>query len=222
VGQAGIYAGPMMAACDEFELTIHGRGGHGAMPEQTVDAVVVGAQVVNALQTIVSRNVSPLDSAVVTVGKFAAGTAFNVIAETACLTGTVRSFDRNTYEALPGIFERIIRGVTESQGAAYELKYDRHTPPLVNDREVTEMMAECAAEVIGRHNVVQDRSVPTMGSEDMSYFLDRVPGCYFFLGTRNEARGFIRPHHSSKFDIDESALSTGVEIMTRAVLRYLS
>ncbi|HEY6332951.1 MAG TPA: amidohydrolase [Blastocatellia bacterium] len=222
VGRAGIYPGPMMAACDEFVLTIHGRGGHGAMPEQTVDAVVVGAQVVIALQTIVSRNVSPLDSAVVTVGKFTAGTAFNVIAETASLTGTVRSFDRNTYEALPGMFHRIVRGITESQGASYELSYDRHTPALVNDRAVSEMIAQCAADVIGRNNVIQDRSVPTMGSEDMSYFLDRVPGCYFFLGTRNEARGLVHPHHSPKFDIDESALSTGVEIMTRAVLRYLS
>ena len=222
VGQAGIYAGPMMAACDEFELVIHGRGGHGAMPEQTVDAIVAGAQVVSALQTIVSRNVSPLDSAVVTVGKFAAGTAFNVIAESATLTGTVRTFAQTTFEAIPGIFERVVRGVTEALGATYDLKYDRHTPPVVNDSAMCALMARCAAEVVGGDNVIQDRSVPTMGSEDMSYFLQKVPGCYYFLGTRNPERGFVHPHHSPKFDIDESALPIGLEIMTRAVLSYLS
>jgi amidohydrolase len=221
-GQAGIYAGPMMAAADEFEVVIQGRGGHGAMPQQTVDAIVVASQVVVALQTIVSRNVSPLDSAVVTVGKFMAGTAFNIIADTAILTGTVRSFSQETYRSIPGIVERVIRGVTEALGASYELKYERHTPPLINDREMCDLVSECAAEVVGQASVIQDRSVPTMGSEDMSYFLERVPGCYFFLGTRNEGRGLVHPHHSPKFDIDESALPAGVEIMTRAVLRYLS
>jgi amidohydrolase len=221
-GQAGIYAGPMMAAADEFELVIQGRGGHGAMPQQTVDAIVVASQIVVALQTIVSRNISPLDSAVVTVGKFVAGTAFNIIADTAILTGTVRSFSQETYRAIPEIVERVVRGVTEALGASYELKYERHTPPLVNDQEMCDLVAECAAEVVGQARVTQDRSVPTMGSEDMSYFLERVPGCYFFLGTRNEERGFVHPHHSPKFDIDESALPAGVEIMTRAVLRYLS
>jgi amidohydrolase len=221
-GQVGIYAGPMMAACDEFELTIVGRGGHGAMPHQTVDAILAGSQVVNALQTVVSRNVSPLDSAVVTVGKFAAGTAFNIIAGSAVLTGTVRTFDQETYRTIPGIFERVVRGVTESLGASYNLRYDRHTPPLVNDAEMCTLVAASSAEVVGSENVIQDRSVPTMGSEDMAYFLERVPGCFFFLGTRNESRGFVHPHHSPKFDIDEEALPAGVEIMTRAISRYLS
>ena len=222
VGSVGIYAGPLMAAVDEFELVIHGRGGHGAMPQQTIDAVVVAAQVINALQTIVSRNVSPLDAAVVTVGQITGGTAFNVIAGSVNLRGTVRTFSKDTHTHIPEYFERVVRGVCESMGASYKLDYIRQTPPLVNNAEACELVADCAAEVVGQGNVVRDESVRTMGGEDMSYFLERVPGCFFFLGTRNEARGLTHPHHSPKFDIDESALAAGVEIMTRVIKRYLA
>jgi amidohydrolase len=221
VGTVGIYAGPMMAAVDEFDLCIQGRGGHGAMPQQTVDAIVAAAQVVTALQTIVSRNVSPLDSAVVTVGKFFAGSAFNVIADMSTLRGTVRTFNKDTHSQIPQMFERVVRGVCEAMGATYRLDYKRQTLPLVNSEEMCELVADCAAEVVGRENCVRDESVRTMGGEDMSYFLERVPGCYFFLGTRNESRGLVHPHHSPRFDIDESALAIGVEIMTRVVRRYL-
>lgn len=221
VGTVGIYAGPMMAAVDEFALTVHGVGGHGALPQQTVDAVVVASHIVTALQTVVSRNVSPLDSAVVTVGTFNAGTAFNIIAGSAQLRGTVRTFNRETYQSIPQMIERVVRGVCEAMGATYNLDYTRQTTPLVNNNEVCELVAECAAEVVGAENVIRDESVRTMGGEDMAYFLDRVPGCYFFLGTRNEERGFIHPHHSPRFDIDESALPLGVEIMTRVIRRYL-
>ena len=221
VGTVGIYAGPLMAAVDEFELVVNGRGGHGAMPHQTVDAIVTAAQIVTALQTIVSRNVAPLDSAVVTVGKFIAGTAFNVISDTATLRGTVRTFNKETHARIPEMVERVIRGVAEAMGATCDLTYKRHTPPLVNNQEMCDLVSECAAEVLGAENVFTDESARTMGGEDMSYFLERVPGCYFFLGTRNDERGLIHPHHSARFDIDESALALGVEIMTRAARRYL-
>ncbi len=222
VGTAGIYTGPMMAAVDEFELIVNGRGGHGAMPHQTVDAIVTASQIITALQSIVSRNVAPLDSAVVTVGKFIAGTAFNVISDTATLRGTVRTFNDETHARIPEMVERVIRGVAEAMGATYDLTYKRHTPPLVNDQVMCNLIFECAAEVLGRDNVFTDESVRTMGGEDMSYFLERVPGCYFFLGTRNDARGFVHPHHSARFDIDESALALGVEIMIRVARRYLT
>ncbi|MEN3331937.1 MAG: hypothetical protein V7641_1302 [Blastocatellia bacterium] len=220
-GTVGIYAGPMMAAVDEFALVIQGRGGHGAMPQQTVDAIVVAAQVVTALQTIVSRNVSPLDPAVVTVGKITGGSAFNVIAGAVEMRGTVRTFSQETHGRIPELFERVVRGVCEAMEASYALDYKRQTPPLVNNAEVCELVADCAASVVGQANVIRDDSVRTMGGEDMSYFLERVPGCYFFLGTRNEARGLTHPHHSPRFDIDESALAAGVEIMTRVIKRYL-
>ncbi|HEX8089644.1 MAG TPA: amidohydrolase [Blastocatellia bacterium] len=222
VGTVGIYTGPMMAAVDEFDLCIQGRGGHGAMPQQTVDAIVTAAQVVTALQTVVSRNISPLDSAVVTVGKFTAGTTFNVIADTATLRGTVRTFNKDTHSRIPQMFERVVRGVCEAMDATYKLDYKRQTPPLVNTEQMCELVADCAAEVVGRDNCIRDETVRTMGGEDMSYFLERVPGCYFFLGTRNESRGLIHPHHSPRFDIDESALAIGVEIMTRIIRRYLA
>lgn len=221
VGTVGIYTGAMMAAVDEFALTVQGVGGHGALPQQTVDAVVVAAQIVTALQTVVSRNVSPLDSAVVTVGSFNAGTAFNIIAGSAQLRGTVRTFNLETHQQIPAMIERVIRGTCEAMGATYKLDYIRQTSPLVNASEVCEMVAECAAEVVGAENVIRDESVRTMGGEDMAYFLERVPGCYFFLGTRNEKRGFVHPHHSPRFDIDESALPLGVEIVTRVIKRWL-
>jgi amidohydrolase len=191
------------------------------MPQQTVDAIATAAQIVTTLQTVVSRNISPMDSAVVTIGKFIAGTAFNVIADTATLRGTVRTFNKDTHEQIPAMIERVIRGVCDAMGATYRLDYLRQTLPLVNSQEACEMVADCAAEVVGRENVLRDESVRTMGGEDMSYFLERVPGCYFFLGTRNEARGLVHPHHSPRFDIDESALGIGVEIMTRVIRRYL-
>jgi amidohydrolase len=222
VGNVGIYAGPMMAAADEFEVVINGRGGHGAMPHQTTDAIVAASHVVTALQTIVSRNVSPLDAAVVTVGKFTAGSAFNVVAERATLRGTARTFSKDMYQAIPGMIERVIKGVTESMGATYELTYQRQTPLLVNDPGICELVAECAAEVVGSANVITDQSVPTMGAEDMAFFLESAPGCYFFLGSQNEEQGFVHPHHSPRFDIDEAALPIGVEIMTRVIMRYLA
>lgn len=222
VGTVGVYTGALMAAVDEFALTVQGVGGHGAMPQQTVDAIVTAAQVVTALQTVVSRNVSPLDSAVVTIGKINAGSAFNIIADTATLRGTVRTFNKETHRKIPEMVERVIRGVCESMGARYKLDYIRQSSPLVNDSEMCELVTECAAEVLGVENVIRDESVRTMGGEDMAYFLERVPGCYFFLGTRNEARGLLHPHHSPRFDIDEAALPIGVEIMTRVIRRYLS
>jgi amidohydrolase len=221
VGRVAVYAGPLMAAVDEFELVVRGRGGHGAIPEQTVDSIVAAAHVVTALQTVVSRNVSPLDSAVVTVGKFIAGTAFNIIADTATLRGTVRTFNRETHARIPEMFERVVRGVCDALGATYTLEYNRQTLPVVNDPEMSEMVGRCAAQVVGGDNVLRDESVRTMGGEDMSYFLERVPGCFFFLGTSNRERGLAHPHHSSRFDIDESALALGVEIMNRVVHGYL-
>lgn len=221
VGAVGVYTGALMAAVDEFDLTVIGRGGHGAMPHQTVDPVVTAAQVITALQTVVSRNVAPLDSAVVTIGKLVAGSAFNVIADTASLRGTVRSFDKDTYRAIPEMVERVVRGVCEAMGATYKLEYKRQTLPLVNNAEMCELVAGCAAEVVGVENVITDQTVRTMGGEDRSYCLERVPGCFFFLGTRNERRGFVHPHHSPRFDLDEAALAIGVEVMTRVARRYL-
>lgn len=220
VGKVALNPGPLMAGVHSFDLTIHGKGGHGAAPHQTIDTVVASAQVISNLQTIVSRNVDPLETAVVTVAAIHAGSAFNVIAESAALKGTVRYFSPALGEQLPLMFERIVSGTTQSLGATYSLKYEKLTPPTINDPAMAEFIREVASEVVGSENVIMNAR--TMGGEDMSFFLNEVPGCFFFVGSRNEQRNLIYPHHSPKFDFDEAAMEIGVEILCRATEKFLS
>lgn len=221
VGKVGVVAGPIMAAVDEFHLVVKGRGGHGAMPHQTVDAILVASQIVCALQTIVARNVNPLDSAVVTVGSMHAGAAFNVIAERAELRGTVRTFSRDLYDQIPDIFKRVVEGTARALGAECEIEYERQCLPTINNSEMAEFVRGVAAQVVGAENIVTDERARTMGGEDMSFFLERVPGCFFFVGSQNLERGLVHPHHSPKFDFDEAALPIGAEILRRIAIEYL-
>jgi amidohydrolase len=221
-GIVGVTPGPFMASAGEFEITIRGKGGHGAMPEQTIDAVLVGAQVVVALQSIVSRSVSPLESAVVTVGAFQAGQAYNVIADTARLLGTVRAFDVAACEDLPRRIERIVAGVCEGLGAEYDFHFRQDTPPTINDPRVAEAVRDVAEEVVGKERVRFGPEVRTMAAEDFGEFLLRVPGCYFFVGAMSEEKGAVHPHHSPRFDICEECMPVGVEVLERAALRALS
>jgi amidohydrolase len=206
----------------EFEITIRGQGGHGAMPEQTVDAVVVASHVVVALQSIVSRNTSPLDSAVVTVGAFHAGQAFNVIADTARLLGTVRAFDVEARDELPRRIERITAGVCQAMGANYEFRYRQDTAPTINDARLAELVRAAAEDVVGRDNVRYGPGVRTMAGEDFGEFLLRVPGCYFFVGAMSAPKGAVHPHHSPHFDICEDCMPVAVAVLEQAALRALS
>jgi amidohydrolase len=218
LGTAGIQAGPIMANADQFILKIQGRGGHGAMPHQTVDAVVVASHVVTALQTIVSRNVNPFESAVVTVGKLNAGSAFNIIAQDATLEGTVRSFSPELADLLPQRIEAVVANICEAFGAAYEFEYIRHYPAVINHPVITQWIQGVAASVLG--NVAQVVPERTMGGEDMAYFLKEAPGCYFFLGSANTDKGLDKPHHHPCFDFDEMALALGVEIFVRCTEEF--
>jgi amidohydrolase len=221
LGTVGVRSGALMAAVECFRCTILGKGGHGAMPHQTVDSVVVAAQVVNALQTIVARNVNPLDSAVVTVGELHAGTALNVIADTARMNGTVRYFNPNFEGYFEQRLEQIIAGICQSHGASYDLEYWRLYPPVINDSKMAELVRSQAVEVIETPvGIVPE--CQTMGGEDMSFFLQEVPGCYFFLGSANLDRNLAYPHHHPRFDFDETALGMGVEIFVRCVERFCS
>lgn len=216
LGTVGVRSGPMMAATEFFHCSIQGKGGHGAIPHQTVDSIVVGAQVINALQTIVARNVDPLKSAVVTVGEFHAGTALNVIANNARMSGTVRYFD----DQYDGFFETrindILAGLCQAHGATYTLDYQRLYPALVNDDVMTDLVRSVATSVVETPaGVVPD--CQTMGGEDMAFFLRAVPGCYFFLGSANPDLGLAYPHHHPRFDFDETVLSMGVEMFVRCV-----
>jgi amidohydrolase len=222
VGKVAIVPGAMMASVDEITLTITGSGGHGAVPHLAIDPILAASQLVVALQSIVSRRVNPFDSAVVTIGSFHSGEAFNVIPGEAILRGTVRTFDRETYERIPQEVERVVAGVCAAMGATYRLDYRRATPPTINDAAMAGLVAAAAEEVVGAENVVVGDAGRTMGGEDFSFMLERRPGCYFFLGTRNAERGLVQPHHSPYFDIDEGALPIGVEILARLARRYLT
>jgi len=220
VGQVALNPRALMAGVHSFDLTIFGKGGHGAAPHQTTDAIVTAAQVITNLQTIVSRNIDPLETAVVTVGAVHGGSAFNVISESVAMKGTVRYFNPILGDQLPKLLERIVAGTTSSMGASYSLNYEKLTPPTINDPRWAEFIREVASEVVGSENVIMDAR--TMGGEDMSFFLNAVPGCYFFVGSRNEDKKLMYPHHSPKFDFDEAALEIGVEILCRATEKFLS
>ncbi|GAB4218042.1 MAG: amidohydrolase [Synechococcales cyanobacterium] len=219
LGTIGVKSGPSMANADRFHIEVLGKGGHGAMPHQTIDALVVGSQIVNALQTIVSRSVDPLCPAVVTVGKFQAGDTFNVIAPRADLWGTVRTLDAETAERIPRRIEDVVAGICQAHGALFRLHYER-TYPLVNNHP---QMAALVEQAVRLTLGAEARVVPevTMGGEDMAFFLQQVPGCYFFLGSANADLGLDLPHHHPCFDFDESALPLGVELFLRCTELFL-
>ncbi|VEP18519.1 putative amidohydrolase YhaA [Hyella patelloides LEGE 07179] len=220
LGTIGVRSGALMAAVECFRLHIFGQGGHGAMPDQTIDSIVVGSQIVNALQTIVARNINPLDSAVVTVGEFHGGTALNVIADSVTMSGTVRYFNPQLESFIGERIESIVAGICQSHGATYKLDYWQLYPPTINHPEMAQLVASVANEVVETPlGVVPE--CQTMGGEDMSFFLQQVPGCYFFLGSANSDRGLAYPHHHPRFDFDETALGMGVEIFVRCVEKFL-
>jgi amidohydrolase len=219
LGTVGIREGAMMAAVELFDCTIQGKGGHGAIPHQTVDPIVVSAQIINALQTIVSRNVDPLKSGVVTVGSLHAGHAHNVIPDRAEFQGTVRYFDPSLADFFQQRLEQIIAGICQAHGATYRLNYQSLYPPVINHGRMTQLVRSIAETVVETPvGIVPE--CQTMGGEDMSFFLQKVPGCYFFLGAANAAKDLAYPHHHPRFDFDEIALGMGVEIFVRCVEKF--
>jgi amidohydrolase len=219
LGKVGITTGPFMAAVDEFNVTITGKGAHAAMPHFGVDPVVCAAHVITALQNIASREVSPLLQVVVSVTQVRAGSAFNIIPESAWLNGTCRVFDEGVWKALPERFERIVQGVAKAFGCKATVEYQRHNRPTVNHPEMSALAREAAAEVVGRENVVED--VRTMGGEDFSWFLEKVPGCFIAVGSRNVAKGLVHEHHHPRFDVDEECMAIGGEVLLRTARRFL-
>ncbi|MCB2168550.1 MAG: amidohydrolase [Deltaproteobacteria bacterium] len=216
-GQVGIKAGPLMAAMDRFDLTVKGKGGHGAMPHLCVDALDVGTQIVNALQRIVSRQMNPLSPTVITVGQFQAGTTFNIIPEEAHLSGTTRTFDREIWRSWPQRLETVVKGICDAMGASYSLDYQPGYPVTENDSWMADEIRSVAESVVGTENVIIPE--PTMGGEDISFFLERSKGCFYFLGVGREG---CAPLHNPKFDFNEDVLLTGVEIYCRAAIKLLS
>jgi len=219
VGEVDVTSGPVMAAAERLVCTVRGEGGHGALPHQAVDPIVATAQIVVALQTVVSRNVSPLDTAVVSVGKIKGGDAFNIIPPRVELSGTIRTYSPEVREMVMRRVREVVEGTAKACGVEAELELIPLTPAVINDVEVAAVARAAAEAVVGPENVHSGER--TMGSEDAAVFLNEVPGCYFFLGAANKERGLDAPHHNPRFDFDERALPLGVAIMMNVLAHYL-
>ena len=220
LGVVGVTEGPWMAAVDEFTVTVKGKGAHAAMPQGSIDPVLCAAHMVTALQSLVSRNTDPFQQLVVSVTQLRAGSAFNIIPETAWFNGTIRLFDRELWTRVPGQFERVVQGVAAAFGCAAEILYERGNMPTVNDKAMCAFARAAATAVVGEANLRDD--VRTMGGEDFSSFLARVPGVFIAVGSRNEHRGLVHEHHHPRFDVDEDSLRIGAEILLRTTLGYLA
>ncbi|HLF91508.1 MAG TPA: amidohydrolase [Anaerolineales bacterium] len=218
-GWLGVTPGPAMAASGRFHITITGSGGHGASPQLTRDPVAAAAQIITALQTIVSRNVRPLDSAVVSVTAIEAGDAFNVIPSTAVMKGTYRTYRPETNQLLKERMEKITVGIAEAMGCTAEIVFWEVTPAVDNDPQLTARVQSIAAYLFPDADI--DPEERTMGSEDMAYMMEDVPGCYFFIGSNNPEAGLNAPHHHPKFDFDERALSRAAGMMAAVAAEFL-
>ena len=220
IGKIGIVYGPMMASPDTFYITIKGKGGHAALPHQTVDSIAIAAQVITNLQHIISRQTDPLDNLVISTTKITGGTTHNVIPGSVELMGTVRCFEERLRKQVPEQMERIVKGITDAHGAAYDFKYQEGYRPVINDHEVTAMIEETACEVFGEEAVV--RLPPNMGGEDFSAFQQKAPGNFFYIGAGNPDKNIIYPHHHERFTIDEEAMEKGVKMFVRAAFKFLN
>lgn len=207
-GIIGIHRGSFMAGAGEFEAKIRGRGGHGASPHQTVDPIPIAAQVILGFQTIVSRNVPPIETGVVSVTSICGGTAFNVIPEEVILRGTYRYFNPEIGEMLIRRMDELLKGISFAHSASSTLHIREITPPTINDPEMCAFVENVAEKLGLKWGDVE----PTMGAEDFAYYLGKVPGAFLTLGIRNERKGIIYPHHHPKFDVDEDILYLGTAL----------
>jgi amidohydrolase len=215
-GRVGVKAGALMAAPDTFHIGIFGRGGHAGIPQETVDPIAIAAQVVTNLQHVVSRTVDPLANAVVSVTQIAGGSAYNVVPGAVEMSGTVRAFEESLRAEIPRTMERIVAGVTSAHGATYKFSYERGYRPVVNHAEAADLLRRAVVAAVGEQALSE--AVPTMGAEDFSAYQTRAPGCFFFIGARNDARGIVQPHHHERFDLEERALDWGTRIFVAAAL----
>jgi amidohydrolase len=220
LGWVGVAEGPVMAGAEMFDITVTGKGGHGAIPNLTVDPILAASQIVTALQSITSRNVAPLGAAVVSVTMIHAGETFNVIPPEAKMEGTIRTFELDVRETVLRRFEEIVHGVAEAMGCTAEVKVKRLTPALINADEIARRVQESALATLPQADL-DTSSHLTMGAEDMAFTLEKVPGCYFFVGSANHEKSLNYGHHHPKFDFDEAALSRAAALMASAVAEFL-
>jgi len=220
LGWIHVAEGPVMAGAEEFKITVTGKGGHGAIPHNTVDPVLAASQIVTALQSITSRNVAPLQAAVVSVTMIHAGETFNVIPPEAKMEGTIRTFELSVRETVLRRFAEIVYGVAEALGCAAEMQVKRLTPAMINSDEIARRVREVARATLPESDLDTVGHL-TMGAEDMAFTLEKVPGCYFFVGSANAEKGLTYGHHHPKFDFDEAALPRAAALMASAVAEFL-
>ncbi len=219
-GHVSYGAGPLLAGADGFKITVRGRGGHAARPQQAIDPIVVGAQIVVALQTLVAREVNPIDPAVLTIGAFNAGNRSNVIPDEAVLLGTIRAFDEALFAHLEKRMSEVVNGVAAAMRATVQIDFEMSYPPSVCDPEMAERLGASARSLLGPDSVHISR--PQMGAEDFAFVLQKVPGAMLWLGVKNAAWAEPKPLHTATFDIDETALPIGSSTLAGVALDYLA
>ena len=219
VGEIGVRSGPSMANMDWFRIKIKGIGGHGAQPHQTRDPIAASAYLITQLQTIVSRSVSPIDPAVLTVGRIEGGTACNIIPSEVKMEGTVRSLDPEVRTLIIERMRSIINGVELSMGVECDLSYEMGSPVVYNDPQLADLVRSVGAEMLGEDKVFEVE--PSMGGEDFAFYLEHAPGVFFRIGVRDEERGFVSQIHSPTFDVPEEAMKVGMLMMASLAIRGL-
>jgi amidohydrolase len=218
-GDVAVKPGALMAAADTFRITITGKAGHAAMPQQAIDTVLVAAEAVVNLHHIVARNVDPLEPAVMTISQIHGGTAHNIIPATVELEGTIRTFDLALRDQIPALMHRVLGGITSAHGASYELTVIKGYASVKNDERATDLLRRAVVRGIGEEHLIE--ATPNMGGEDFSAYQEGAPGAFFFIGARNDERGIVHPHHHECFDLDERALDYGTRVFVAAALEHL-
>lgn len=219
VGKIDVAPGIASSGNDAFKLKIQGKGGHSSMPNETIDPIVIGSEIVSNLQHIVSRQINPYEKVVISVTKFHGGHAYNIIPDTVELEGSIRTFKPEIRKEIPILMERIIKGICEAHGAAYKFDYNYGYDMIKNNEELTGFVEETIINTFGTGTL--RKTEPMMGSEDFSAFTNKAPGCFVIVGAKNEEKGIVYPHHHPRFDIDEDSLNIGVEYFVNLISKIV-
>lgn len=219
-GKAGFRGGAIMASADIWEITVSGQGGHGSAPQNAVDPTVAAATVITTMQTVISREVDPQDTAVLSIGRISSGTAPNIIPESATMVGNIRTTNPETRSVIPEKMERIMNGICSAFRCSGTLKITNIYPVTVNDKALTELARRTAMEMLGEDWVIE--APLQMGSEDFSYYGEKVPGTFFLLGCGNKEKGTDNQHHSPRFNVDDDVLPTGAALLAGFAWKFLS
>jgi amidohydrolase len=219
-GKVALFPREAMANADEFTIRIHGKGGHGSAPHETVDALMISALYIAEAQTIVSRMIDPQEAGVVTFGTINSGYRYNIIAAHSEMTGTVRTFSEGVRKTIRVGLENLLSRICEAYGATYEFHYDEGYPAVLNSPQVTDIIGKAAEEILGKSVLLYPK--PSMGGEDFAYYLQKIPGAFYFLGVGNQEKGISSPQHSPTYNVDEDTLLNGSRILLRAVEKLAS